>query len=55
MRDPERIKKVLAEIEKIWEKYPDLRFGQLIGGIFGIDATDRKNDNISPDNKIANF
>lgn len=33
MRDPKRIKPFLAEIEKIWKKYPDLRFGQLIVNI----------------------
>ena len=30
MRDPKRIKKILSRIEKIWEKYPNLRLGQLI-------------------------
>lgn len=30
MRDPERIPKILNEIEKIWQQYPDLRLGQLI-------------------------
>lgn len=33
MRDPKRIKPFLAEIEKIWEKCPDLRFGQLMMNI----------------------
>ena len=33
MRDPKRIEKVLAEIREIWEKYPDLRLGQLIGNV----------------------
>jgi uncharacterized protein YihD (DUF1040 family) len=30
MRDPKRIDVVLEEIKKIWEKYPDLRLGQLL-------------------------
>lgn len=30
MRPKERIPEVLKEIEKIWEKRPDLRLGQLI-------------------------
>ncbi|OHD18657.1 MAG: hypothetical protein A2Y38_19490 [Spirochaetes bacterium GWB1_59_5] len=29
MRDPERISKVLAQIERIWRANPDWRFGQL--------------------------
>jgi uncharacterized protein YihD (DUF1040 family) len=30
MRDPNRIPVVLERLEKVWEKHPDLRFGQLI-------------------------
>lgn len=30
MRDPRRIPKILQKLERIWEKYPDLRLGQLI-------------------------
>lgn len=30
MRDPQRIPKVLAEIERIWIKFPDMRFHQLV-------------------------
>jgi len=30
MRDPERIPKILDELRRIWEAYPDLRLGQLI-------------------------
>ena len=30
MRDPERIPKILAEIESVWRKMPDMRLGQLI-------------------------
>jgi len=30
MRDPDRIPVILQRLEQVWEKYPDLRFGQLI-------------------------
>jgi len=30
MREKERIKRILNKIEKIWNKHPDLRFGQLL-------------------------
>ena len=33
MRKIERIKPFLEELEKVWEKYPDLRFWQLVCSI----------------------
>lgn len=30
MRSPDRIKKILSEIEFIWNQYPDLRLFQLL-------------------------
>ena len=30
MRDPNRIPEVLARIERVWRRFPDLRLGQLI-------------------------
>lgn len=30
-RDPDRITPMLAKVEKIWKKSPDLRLGQLLG------------------------
>ena len=33
MRKIERIKPFLEELEKVWEKYPDLRFWQLVSAI----------------------
>lgn len=30
MRDENRIEPFLDEVKKVWMKYPDLRFGQLI-------------------------
>lgn len=35
MRDTKRIKPFLEEIEKLWEKVPDWRFGQLIINVLG--------------------
>lgn len=35
MRDENRIKPFLEEIEKAWEKHPDMRFGQFICNILG--------------------
>ena len=35
MRDINRIKPFLEEIEKLWEKVPDWRFGQLIVNVLG--------------------
>lgn len=31
MRDPERIRRILKIVEKIWNENPDLRLCQLIG------------------------
>ncbi len=36
-RDPERITTMLAKIEEIWKKAPQLRLGQLIGNCAGED------------------
>jgi hypothetical protein len=30
MREKERIKKIIGKVERIWNKSPDQRFGQLI-------------------------
>jgi uncharacterized protein YihD (DUF1040 family) len=34
MRDPNRIPDMLSRLQTIWEKYPDLRLGQLITNVF---------------------
>ena len=34
MRNPNRIPKILARLQKLWEKYPDMRLGQLIENRF---------------------
>jgi len=33
MRDPERIPRILAKIERIWAKAPDLRLMQLLASV----------------------
>lgn len=33
MRDPKRINRILKLVGKLWKKYPDLRLGQLLGGL----------------------
>lgn len=30
MRNPDRIDHILVRLKQVWEKYPDLRLGQLI-------------------------
>ena len=30
LRNPERINEVIIEFHKLWQQYPDMRFGQLI-------------------------
>ena len=37
MRNPDRIPKVLRELERLWSKHPDWRLGQLIFNIPGRD------------------
>ena len=39
MRDPKRIPKILERLRILWEKYPDLRLGQLIGNMFPREGT----------------
>ena len=36
MRDPARIERILNKIGVIWEKNPDLRFGQLMYCLFDL-------------------
>jgi len=37
MRDPARIPVILGQLEMLWERYPDLRLGQLILNVFRDD------------------
>lgn len=39
MRDPNRIEKYISVLRKIWETYPDWRFGQLISNITPCDVS----------------
>lgn len=43
MRDRKRIEPFLAELGELWEKYPDLRFGQLVANL---QATISKNPDL---------
>lgn len=47
MRDPDRIGKMLDRIEELWDKYPDLRLGQLIMII--VSQADRFKSVANPD------
>ena len=38
MRDPNRIPKLLNLLQQLWEKYPDLRFFQMLNA-YGYDST----------------
>ena len=33
MRNPQRIAPIMERLTKLWEKYPDLRFGQMVENI----------------------
>lgn len=35
MRDPKRIRQLIEELAKLWECYPDYRFGQLLNMLLG--------------------
>lgn len=38
MPNPDRITKVLNELERLWKKYPTLRFYQLLQALIGTKA-----------------
>lgn len=40
MRDKHRIEPFLVELGELWEKYPDLRFGQLVMNLQAIANKD---------------
>jgi len=40
MRDPNRIHDVLMELEKLWVRYPDWRFMQLINNLQATQGSD---------------
>ena len=37
MRDPNRIDEILNIVKIVWNQYPDMRFGQLVVNVLGID------------------
>lgn len=37
MRDPKRIDEILNTVKTVWEQYPDMRFGQLVVNVLGVD------------------
>lgn len=53
MRDKKRIPKLLKMIERVWTKYPDMRFGQLIVNCLGTDPFYIEDD--IAEKKIAEF
>ena len=44
MRDKNRIKPLLEDIEKIWQKQPDLRLGQLLNSLAKVYGDYKQND-----------
>lgn len=40
MRDPNRIHNILIELEKLWVRYPDWRFMQLINNLQATQGND---------------
>lgn len=36
MRDPNRIPEIMKRFQELWERYPDLRFGQLVENVLKI-------------------
>jgi hypothetical protein len=34
MKDSQRIEKMMTKIKEFWQRYPDLRFGQMVLAIF---------------------
>ena len=49
MRDPDRIKPILAQIETYWKKHPDLRLAQLISNA---NSTSRVRRDLPHDNDV---
>lgn len=35
MRDPNRIPQLLQHVQRVWQQYPDLRFGQFVLNVAG--------------------
>jgi hypothetical protein len=55
MRNSKRIKKILNLIEKIWNKYPDLRLCQLISNSFNFRELNDSNMYYLEDDKLESL
>ena len=44
MRDPARIDEFLQVFRNLWERYPDMRFGQLVVNTLGSDPFYKEDD-----------
>lgn len=56
MRDPNRIDKFCDELNRLWHKVPDWRFGQLISNVLGAYVDETKRDIFFPeDDEILAF
>jgi len=42
MRDPRRIKRILARLETLWTYYPDMRFFQFIAWVESVARKDKR-------------
>lgn len=49
MRDPERIPKLCSELERLWKKVPDWRFGQLMSNVLGAYVAETRRDIFFPE------
>lgn len=56
MRDPNRIDAFCEELNRLWHKVPDWRFGQLISNVLGAYVDETKRDIFFPeDDEILAF
>ena len=56
MRNPERIHKFCSELESLWMKVPDWRFGQLMSNVLGAYVDEKKRDIFFPeDDELLEF
>ena len=48
MRDPKRIPTILKGLQRLWEKYPDQRLGQLLENyVFGCGCIFHQEDDVT--------
>lgn len=46
MRDPNRIDEMVSDFAAIWKQNPDMRFGQLVVNLLGVDPFYIEDDDI---------